>query len=248
MSETQRISPESVEERLENVTDPELDRSIVELEYVEGIEIDGGSVAVAFTLPTAWCSPAFAWMMMVDARDALEAHPAISDATVRLRDHMHAAEINGGVNGDRPFESAFEDADGDIESVRRELDGKARVARQYRAVSTLLDGGLTADQIVRLTRADVEIDGERASVRVDDALRVCVEAAPIERYLEKATATGVVRDPADRLFATPEGEPISLEEFETVHKRGRLATTNMGSQGHVCENLGEARIGGPTVT
>ncbi|MCL7419261.1 MAG: metal-sulfur cluster biosynthetic enzyme, partial [Halalkalicoccus sp.] len=72
--------------------------------------------------------------------------------------------------------------------------------------------------------------------------------APIDRYLENATATGLVCDSTDRLFLTPEGEAIPSEEFETVHKRGRLATTNMGSQGHICENLGEARIGGSTVT
>ncbi|KYH25645.1 hypothetical protein HAPAU_23200 [Halalkalicoccus paucihalophilus] len=246
MSETHRISPESIRKRLESVTDPELDRSVVELEYIEGIEIDGGSVEVAFTLPTAWCSPAFAWMMMVDARDALAAHPAISTATVRLRDHMHAREINEGVNAREPFGSAFEDADGDIESVRRELDEKARVARQYRAVSALLEGGLTPDQIVELVRGDVETGDDRATIRVDDTLRVCVDAAPIERYLEKAT--GLVCDSTDRLFLTPEGETIPPEAFETVHKRGRLATTNMGSQGHICENLGDARIGGPTVT
>ncbi|MCL7419036.1 MAG: metal-sulfur cluster biosynthetic enzyme, partial [Halalkalicoccus sp.] len=73
------------------------------------------------------------------------------------------------------------DADGDIESVRRELDEKARVARQYRAVSTLLEGGLTPPQIVELVHGDVETGEERATLRVDDTIRVCVDAAPIDR-------------------------------------------------------------------
>ncbi len=47
-------------DRLDRIVDPELDRSIVELEYVDRIEADDGDVEVAFTLPTAWCSPAFA--------------------------------------------------------------------------------------------------------------------------------------------------------------------------------------------
>ncbi|WP_336363396.1 iron-sulfur cluster assembly protein [Halalkalicoccus salilacus] len=251
----QRIDAATVRDRLRNVTDPELDRSIVELEYVDEIRIDGGSVTVEFTLPTAWCSPAFAWMMAVDARDALETHPAVSEATIRLRDHMHEAEINEGVNDRRAFEEVFDDADGDIEEVRRTLDDKARLARQYRAIDALLEGGLKPEQIVRLTREDVDVESDpgasrdenadRAVVRIDDALSVCIEAEPIRRYLEKAASMGVVSAAGDRLFATPEGEPIPVTEFERVHKRSRLAGTNMSGQGHVCENLGEARIGGP---
>ncbi|WP_122089342.1 iron-sulfur cluster assembly protein [Halalkalicoccus subterraneus] len=248
MSETHRISPETIEERLEVVTDPELDRSIVELDYIEDIEIDGGSVEVAFTLPTAWCSPAFAWMMMADARDAMAAHPAVSTARIRLRDHMHAAEINEGVNGDLAFGEAFEDADGEVESVRRELDGKARVARQYRATESLLDGGLQPEQIARLRREDLAIDPEssRATIRLNHDLSVCVEAESLERYLEKALATGIADEAEKRLFVTPEGEAIQPSEFETVHSRGRLAATNMTGQGHVCENLGASRIGSPS--
>ncbi len=248
MSRQQRIDRAAVRKRLDHVTDPELDRSITELEYIDAIGIDGRSVEIAVTLPTAWCSPAFAWMMATDARDAVASHPAIDEARIDLRDHMHAAEINEGVNSGAPFSSAFEDADGDIEAVRRDLDAKARLARQYRAISTLLDGGLVSEQVVGLAREDIEIGDDRATVRIDDALSICVEAEPIRRYLEKATGTGIVSAPDDRLFATPEDDPISLSEFETVHRRGRLAATNMGSQGHICENLGEARIGGPTVT
>lgn len=242
---TQRPDPGTIRERLDRVTDPELDRSIVELDYVDEIGIGQRSVEVAFTLPTAWCSPAFAWMMAVDARDELLALAGVADVRVELRDHMHAAEINEGVNEGLAFEDAFEDADGDVESIRHELDGKARAARQYRAVSTLLDGGATAEQVAGLARRDLAIDAEtgRATIRLDGALSICVDAEPIERYLEKATETGVAREPGDPLFVTPEGEPIPIDEFETVHRRGRLAATNMSGQGHVCANLAEGRVG-----
>lgn len=242
---TQRPDRETIRERLDRVTDPELDRSIVELDYVDDVEIEGESVGIEFTLPTAWCSPAFAWMMAADARDELLALPGVSSVRVELRDHMHAGEINAGVNEGLSFESAFEDADGDIEAVRRELDGKARAARQYRAVSTLLDGGATPEQVAGLVRGELAIDAEtgRATVRLGEALSICVDSEPIERYLEKATETGVACDPEDPLFVTPEGESIPPEEFETVHRRGRLAATNMSGQGHVCANLAEGRVG-----
>jgi metal-sulfur cluster biosynthetic enzyme len=245
---SQGIDAETVRDRLRNVDDPELDRSIVELDYIDEIRIDGGSVVVEFTLPTAWCSPAFAWMMAVDARDEVASHPAVSDVTVRLRDHMHADEIDEGVNAGLPFDRAFEEADDDIGEVRRTLDEKARLSRQYRAISALLEKGLEPARIVRLTRGDVDLDasGDRAAVRVNDALSVCVEAEPIRRHVEKVTAMGLLESATDELFATPDGDPIPVERFETVHRRGRLAETNMSSQAHVCENLGEARIGGPS--
>ncbi|MFB6135667.1 MAG: iron-sulfur cluster assembly protein [Halobacteriaceae archaeon] len=53
----------AVRAALDGVTDPELDRSLVDLGYVDEVAVDGGRATVRLTLPTAWCSPAFAWMM-----------------------------------------------------------------------------------------------------------------------------------------------------------------------------------------
>jgi len=245
-----------VYERLDRVTDPELDTSIVELEYVDGIGIDGGAVEVAVTLPTAWCSPAFAWMMATDARDEVEALSVVDRATIELREHMHEDEINRGVNERLPFGEAFPDADGSVAPVRTELDEKARIARQHDATGALLDAGLDGEQIVALTRSDLELDVEAASdgdgdgdgdggrARVwcrDGGLAVVVDAAPLERYLEKARATGLVDDDHPELFRTPEGEPIDPSRFETVRHRTRLAGVNMSGQGSVCDALHESR-------
>ncbi len=246
----------AVRDRLDRVTDPELDRSIVALDYVDRIEIDGARVAVEFTLPTAWCSPAFAWMMAVDARDEVESLPTVETARITLDEHMHETEINRGVNDRLSFAEAFPDADGDVTAVRAELDEKARVARQYEAVETLLEAGLDPAAIVDLRRRDLEgldadttadsADGADETVAVfvrDRSFAVTAPAAPIERYLEKARETALVSDPDDRLFRTPEGEPIDPESFDLVHQRGRLATVNMSSQGGICDGLREAREG-----
>ncbi|QRV17092.1 iron-sulfur cluster assembly protein [Haloterrigena salifodinae] len=247
----------AVRDRLDRVTDPELDRSIVELEYVDRIEIDGDRVAVEFTLPTAWCSPAFAWMMAVDARDEVESLSAVEAARITLREHMHETEINRGVNEDLSFAEAFPDADGDVAVVRAELDEKARVARQYDAVETLLEAGLDAEAIVALRPRDLkrpEADGDDAAVGAtadateavavyvrDRSFAVSVPAEPVERYLEKARETDFVSGPDDVLFRTPEGEPIDANSFDLVHQRGRLAQVNMSSQGGICDGLREAR-------
>ncbi|SEQ79744.1 iron-sulfur cluster assembly protein [Natrinema salaciae] len=241
----------AVRDRLDRVTDPELDRSIVALDYVDRIEIDGRTAAVDLTLPTAWCSPAFAWMMAVDARDEVESLSTVETARIVLHDHMHEAEINRGVNQRLTFAEAFPDADGDVDAVRTELDEKARVARQYDAVEALLDAGLDAGAIVELRLRDLERDGagsddatETVAVYVRDrSFAIAVPEAPIERYLEKARETSLVSNPDDVLFRTPEGEPIDAESFDLVHRRGRLATVNMSSQGGICDGLREAREG-----
>ncbi len=242
----------AVRDRLDRVTDPELDRSIVELEYVDRIEIDGTSVAVDLTLPTAWCSPAFAWMMAVDARDEVESLSAVATARIRLHEHMHEDEINRGVNEGLSFAAAFPDADGDVDAVRAELDDKARIARQYDAIEALLEAGLDAESIVDLRLRDLErddldsSDGSPETVAVyvrDRSFAVAVPAEPIDRYLEKAREVSLVSEPADHLFRTPEGDPIDAESFDLVHRRGRLAQVNMSSQGGICDGLREAREG-----
>lgn len=235
---------EAVRDRLDRVTDPELDRSIVELEYVDAIEIDDGRVTVHITLPTAWCSPAFAWMMASDAREEVERLPDVTEARVFLHEHMHDAEINRGVNAGLSFEAAFPDADGGIDPVRAELDRKARIARQYDAVEALLEAGLDPETIVSLRSRDLERTDrdERVTIYLSDrAIAVSVPADPIDDYLEKAHGTGLVDAPTDVLFRTPEGELIDPEEFELVHRRGRLTQVNMSGQGGICDGLREAR-------
>jgi metal-sulfur cluster biosynthetic enzyme len=242
------VDLDAVRDRLDRVHDPELDRSIVELQYIETIDIDGRTVTVTFVLPTAWCSPAFAWMMATGIRDEVSALPAVSSVTVRLSDHMHGDEITTGVNRELSFESVFEDAEDGIEAVRRKLDRKARFARQHGAIKTLRQAGLGRDQIAPLTRAEVDLDhsSDLAAVRVrDGALTVTVAREPLADYLAKARDTGLVTDETDRLFADCEGDPLDPEPeaFESTLRDARLASANIEGQATICESLHESRNG-----
>ncbi|MFC6823823.1 metal-sulfur cluster assembly factor [Halopelagius fulvigenes] len=269
---------DAVRAALDTVTDPELDRSIVELDYVDEVRIEsadessadretasrdsgdsGARVIVEFTLPTAWCSPAFAWMMASDARDAVESMAGVAECTVRLREHMHETEVNEGVNGGRSFADSFPDAEGGVAEVRATLDSKARVARQYDAVEALLDAGLRHEQVAEVTRGDLEplpSEGRMAVYLRDRSVGVEVPSAPLVRYLRKADDVSLFddadernssaretesRDGDDRVFRTPEGDPIPPERAELVHRRARLASVNMDGQGGVCDALHEAR-------
>jgi metal-sulfur cluster biosynthetic enzyme len=53
--ETPQVDPEAVTEALANVIDPELGLDFVELGLVYGVEIDGGTVSITFTLTTPAC-------------------------------------------------------------------------------------------------------------------------------------------------------------------------------------------------
>jgi metal-sulfur cluster biosynthetic enzyme len=70
--------------QVDRVHDPELDQSIVELEYIDSVTIDDGHVTVAFVLPTAWCSPAFAWMMATGIRDEVGGLPGVEAVRRKL--------------------------------------------------------------------------------------------------------------------------------------------------------------------
>ena len=231
-----------VRERLDRVEDPELARSIVELDYIDAVDIDGGRVEVRFTLPTAWCSPAFAWMMATDARDEVESLDWVRMARIVLCDHMHSEEITTGVNARDGFGETFPDADGDVAAVRTAIADKARVSRQREAVYTLLDAGVDPEQIVSLVRADLTLAGEEAHVDIG-GLFIVVDAEPIADYLDRVTTSGHVTDDDDTLFLTPEGDPIPADQLDVVQKRSRLASVNMGGQGAVCDALHRARHG-----
>jgi metal-sulfur cluster biosynthetic enzyme len=249
-SETGETPPDrdAVRERLDRVNDPELDRSIVELQYVERIDIDGRDVTVRFVLPTAWCSPAFAWMMAAGIRDEVSALAGVESVTVRLSDHMHGEEITSGVNRGEPFQSMFEDADDGIEAVRRKLDRKARFARQYSAIRTLRNAGLDASQIATLLRGDLDLgfDSDLAAISVrDGAVTVTAPREPLAEYLAKARETDLVTDETDRLFADREGDPLDSdpEAFESTLRDARLAASNIEGQATICASLHESRNG-----
>jgi metal-sulfur cluster biosynthetic enzyme len=63
---------EEVWSALNAVSDPEIDESVVSLDFVTAIKIDSDNrVGIDFRLPTYWCAPNFAFLMASDMRDAV---------------------------------------------------------------------------------------------------------------------------------------------------------------------------------
>src|SRR4030088_2843223 len=86
---------EEIWSALNTVTDPEIDESVVSLDFVTEVKIDSSNrVAIDFRLPTYWCAPNFAFLMASDMRDAVTGLEWVSEVSVRLFDHFSADLIN----------------------------------------------------------------------------------------------------------------------------------------------------------
>src|SRR5215470_19730855 len=89
---------EEVWSALDTVTDPEIDESVVSLNFVTDVIVDSRSrVEIKFRLPTFWCAPNFAFLMASDMRDAVAELPWVENVTVGLLDHFSADLINRSV-------------------------------------------------------------------------------------------------------------------------------------------------------
>jgi len=136
-----------VVEALAGVRDPELDRPITDLGFVAAVKIRTDSrVRVELRLPTYFCAPNFAWLMVADARDAVAALPGVGPVDVVLLDHFGSAEINDGVAAVNSFAASF-DGDGldpDLVALRAVFERKAHLAAQERLARALVTAGFPA--------------------------------------------------------------------------------------------------------
>ncbi|GAA3338208.1 iron-sulfur cluster assembly protein [Amorphoplanes nipponensis] len=131
---------------LAQVRDPELDRPITELGFVARLVTGAGAVRAELRLPTYFCAPNFAWLMVADARDALAALPGVTSVEVVLLEHFVAAEINRGVAAVSDFAATFTgDTEGGLDpslaELRSTFERKAHLAAQDRLARALIAAG-----------------------------------------------------------------------------------------------------------
>jgi metal-sulfur cluster biosynthetic enzyme len=98
---------EAVWAALGTVLDPELDEPITDLGFVAECRVDGGRVRVRLRLPTAFCAPNFAYLMVSDAQLAVLAVAGVERLGLTLDDHSDSDVINAGIAAGRGFAEAF---------------------------------------------------------------------------------------------------------------------------------------------
>ncbi|WP_088348742.1 MULTISPECIES: iron-sulfur cluster assembly protein [Rhodomicrobium] len=236
MSHASRLA--EVWDSLSRVTDPELDRSVTEMKFVSAVTLgEDGRVGIRFRLPTYWCAPNFAFMMADDMRAAVAALPWVSAVSVVLDEHMYAETINRGMAQGCSFADTFgEEADGNLDDVRRIFLLKAFQRRQEAMLLHLRDLGFAPDALARMTLSELD------ALTLDEA-----GALARTRYLERRDAAGPLA--ADALaFVTTEGQPLAPADFAAHLKRLRSVRVNAEFNGALCSGLLAARYEFDTTT
>ena len=216
--------------RLGRVTDPELDRPLVDMGFVTEIAVRGGDVLIRFTLPTPWCAANFAFMMAADLKAAAQSAPWVGAAHVELSDHYAEAEINRAVAADEPFERAFPgEPSGSLSALRREFARKAFLGRQAALLEALRQDRIPAE-IARLTVGDVRALAESGGK----------QAKAARRYLDARRPDNGADDGAPA-FVDLEGRPVAPNEMDGRLKMIRRVRRTADANAAICGAYLEAR-------
>ena len=174
---------------LSGVVDPELDEAVTDLGFVPECTVSAGSVRVRLRLPTAFCSPSFAYLMASDAYDAVTAVAGVTQVTLTLDDHSDSAAINAGIAAQLGFAQAFPaETSSELHELRLLFRRKAHQAFVERACSAMVTAGWEVGVLDRLRLADLPPGRLREGLRrrradlglsVADDSTVCVDEAGV---------------------------------------------------------------------
>src|SRR5215472_5100882 len=226
-------------ERLAQVLDPELDESILDLGFVQSLQLHSGHASIALQLPTSWCAVNFAYLMAEDVRRALLELEGIRRVTVRLGDHCAAEEIETAVNDGRPFAEAFpgEGAES-LAALRLTFLSKGFLGRQERLLRELREAGCSPAVICALRLGEVAVEDDRIMLcRFGRAPATGGSAAALRRYLERRRELALDCGPAAPLIVDLAGEPLSVERLLAHYEAARTVRVALEANGSFCRAL-----------
>ena len=221
------IDRAKVLDALSGVRDPELDEPLTDLGFVSEVRVEDDAVGVRLRLPTYFCAPNFAYLMVADAREAILSVPGVKEASVILDDHYASEEINGGVGEERGFDGAFpgETEGPDLEELRAIFRRKSFVSRQEQLCRTLLAEGHTP----------IELAGMK--------LREVPSSEALGKYLERRWELGLDVSAEAPLIVDPEGRRVP-EEAVVEHLRfARTVRVSIEGNAGLCRGLLATRYG-----
>ncbi len=214
---------------LSGVRDPELDEPITDLAFVSELEIEGDAVSVRLRLPTYFCAPNFAYLMVADARAAVLSVPGVRRVRVVLDDHYASDEINGGVNAQKGFDGAFPDEteSPDLEELRGTFSRKSFVARQERLCRALLAEGHHPEMLAEMRLQEVP------------------SSESFEKYLERRAELGLDVSPESPLLVDPDGKRVPKEAVIQHLRFARTVGVSIEGNAELCRGLLATRYGVP---
>ena len=226
-------------ERLEQVLDPELDESILDLGFIRSLQLRSGHANVALRLPTSWCAVNFAYLMAEDVRRALLMVEGIRQVTVRLGDHCAAEEIEAAINDGRSFAEAFPgEGAGSLAALRLTFLRKGFLSRQQRLLRELRVAGCSPAAICALRLDEVSVQDETVVIRQSGCAPVEAGSAEILRhYLERRAELALDCSLAAPLIVDLEGEKLSVERLLAHYETARTVRVALEANGSFCRAL-----------
>jgi metal-sulfur cluster biosynthetic enzyme len=206
---------------LHTVTDPELDEPITDLGFVRSVTIDDTGVEVHLRLPTAFCSPNFAYLMASDALDALRRVDDVGEVRVLLDDHHDSAKINAGLAADAGYVGTFGvEALESLDELRLTFLRKAHTAAMERCLTGEIRRlGLDDNAIHQLT------------------LRELPEGKEKWALLRRRMALGLSLCRNSRVLVDDEGKPVTADAVPMRLRFARSVRISIEGNGHFCRGL-----------
>jgi metal-sulfur cluster biosynthetic enzyme len=190
---------------LATVRDPELNEPITSLGFVASYAVSpAGAAQVRLRLPTYFCAPNFAFLMVADAYDAVSAVPGVLTVEVVLEDHFAADAINEGVAARAGFVRSFPgEARSELDALRVSFLRKAVMAGTDQVCRSLGSNALAAMRLgdappspqrerLRQRRAELGLPaGDDDPLVIDPVTGAAVAPDALPLHLRKARITRV---------------------------------------------------------
>lgn len=207
---------------LGTVRDPELDEPVTDLDFVSSCVVSAaGDVQVRFRLPTYFCAPNFAFLMVADAYDAVSEVAGVRHVEVLLEDHFAADAINAGIAARSGFVQVFgELAAGELDELRTDFVRKAVLAGTDRVCRPLLAAGRSPDDLATLTLGEVPASPD------------------LDRLRARRAEIGLpADDSAPLLVDVVSGEAVGADALPLHLRRARLTQVNMEGNTSICGGM-----------
>ena len=207
---------------LDSVRDPELDEPVTALGFVASCTLSNDGVAeVRLRLPTYFCAPNFAFLMVADAYDAVSGVDGVMRTEVVLEDHFASDPINRGVAARAGFTQVFDgEAVDELDQLRADFLRKAVLAGTDRVCRPLLAAGEAAEDLAGMVLGDVPTSADL------DRLR--------SRRADLGLSAG---DNAPLLIDPANGAAITVEALPLYLRRARITRVSLEANAVTCRDL-----------
>ncbi len=228
-----RTTEAEVRSALDTVIDPELDEPITDLGFVRSVALRPGDtdteVEVHLRLPTSFCSPNFAWLMVSDAQDAVRGVPGVGRVVVELDDHHDSELINAGLAADAGYRGTFgHEAEDSLDELRATFQRKAHTAAMERVLTAWL-----------------KEDPSRDEQAVGDVVLGDLTAGPAtEALIRRRETLGLPIDDDALVLLTTEGTRPTPEAVALTLRKARSVRISVDGNAHFCRGLLTTRYPG----